>query len=604
MKTQMKKTFFVKRIQNRQFRALFFKNWLIVFLSIVIPLLLSVSFVRVFSERTLLNEVDSAVRRATNNTAVTVDTLLDEACRALEKESLDESINSFFQMKYSLPVKYEFIYSVRSVLDRISDDYRENLYDSMDVYSATGNYIVSSPYNGQELSRVEDLTLLEVFETALAKDPNQVWIAEPHLTQQDYLGGQKRVISLYRVRTVNDGKKSFVSISIDTEKMIGYLTDNLDSTEGAFLIVDKNNQVVMDTSGLLDGQILHDLIEPMDTVVETDINGERVWAFSVPLNYFQWKFVQIIPMDEVQENNQKLSKIVLMVVALGMGIAAVLSYCVTVKLYYPIEAILQLLENPTEQMEMDDQQGEVQYLLVSILELFQKNMTLEQEMVSRVVALRRVRAKALQEQMTPHFLNNVLQTINWTAIMEIGKDDSLTSRSLLLLADIIRTSKEKTTNLTTVVEEIEYTKKFVELERLRFGENIHCFFNITEKAKQMPIPCVSLQTLVENSISHGLQPKNGSGNIYVSICDTDNKGLSICVEDDGIGIKEEKIHQIFSVLEKEFIYAGEHVGIVNLFQRFRLIYGNDCEFEIANVSQGGTRVEIKLPELPDWWNIH
>lgn len=604
MKTQMKRPFFVKRIQNRQFRALFLKNWLIVFLSIIIPLLLSVSFVRVFSERTLLNEVDSAVRRATNNTAVTVDTLLDEACRALEKESLDESVNSFFRMKYSLPVKYEFIYSVRSVLDRISDDYRENLYDSMDVYSATGNYIVSSPYNGQELSRVDDLTLLEVFEAALTKDPNQVWIAESHLKKQDYLGEQKRVISIYRVRTVNDGKKSFVSISIDTEKMIGYLTDNLDSTKGAFLIVDKNNQVVMDTSSSLDGQLLHDFIEPMDTVVETDINGEKVWAFSVPLNYFQWKFVQIIPMDEVQENNQKLSRIVLMVVVLGMVIASVLSYGITVKLYYPIEAILQLLENPTEQMEVDDQQGEVQYLLVSILELFQKNMTLEQEMVSRVAALRRVRAKALQEQMTPHFLNNVLQTINWTAIMEIGKDDSLTSRSLLLLADIIRMSKEKTTNLTTVVEEIEYTKKFVELERLRFGENIHCFFSITEKAKQMPIPCVSLQTLVENSISHGLQPKNGSGNIYVSISDTVNGGLSICVEDDGIGIKEEKIHQIFSVLEKEFIYVGEHVGIVNLFQRFRLIYGNDCEFEITKVSQGGTRVEIKLPELPDWWNIH
>ena len=222
-------------------------------------------------------------------------------------------------------------------------------------------------------------------------------------------------------------------------------------------------------------------------------------------------------------------------------------------------------------------------------------------MLERVTALKRARAKALQEQMTPHFLNNVLQAINWTAIEETGKEDSITSKSLILLADILCTAKTYKTNITTVAEEIAYTRKFVELECLRYGPNIHCYYEIDPTADQMPIPCISLQTLVENAISHGLQPRRGSGNIYISIKALQGNGLHICVEDDGVGFDEDKIREIFGLLQEEYIYVGEHLGIINLFQRFRLIYGEKCEFDIRNRKDGGACVEIKAPALTEDW---
>ncbi len=290
-----------------------------------------------------------------------------------------------------------------------------------------------------------------------------------------------------------------------------------------------------------------------------------------------------------------------MIFLLGMSAAVFLSYSTTNKLFGPIEAILQLLEDPTGQVLTGDQDGEIQYMLVSILELFQKNMTLEQEMVERVVALRGARAKALQEQMTPHFLNNVLQAINWTAIGETGREDSVTSKSIILLADILSAGKEQKTNITTVTDEIAYTKKFVELECLRFGPGIHCFYQVAPAAEGMPIPCISLQTLVENAISHGLQPRGGTGNIYVNISDNAQGGVDICVEDDGVGMEQEVIDRIYSMLENEYIYVGEHLGMINLFQRFRLIYGEKCQFHLGRGVHGGARVEIRTPRLPELW---
>ena len=72
-------------------------------------------------------------------------------------------------------------------------------------------------------------------------------------------------------------------------------------------------------------------------------------------------------------------------------------------------------------------------------------------------------------------------------------------------------------------------------------------------------------------------------------------GLFISVEDDGIGMDQDKIDQILSSLGQEFVSVQEHIGLINLFQRFRLIYGDDCSFLIENISNGGLRVVINTP---------
>lgn len=78
-----------------------------------------------------------------------------------------------------------------------------------------------------------------------------------------------------------------------------------------------------------------------------------------------------------------------------------------------------------------------------------------------------------------------------------------------MLADIIDTGKKQKNSLTTVAEEIEYTRKFVELERLWYGDGILCYNDIAPTAEGMLIPGISLQMLVENSIGHGFQTKGG-----------------------------------------------------------------------------------------------
>ena len=113
--------------------------------------------------------------------------------------------------------------------------------------------------------------------------------------------------------------------------------------------------------------------------------------------------------------------------------------------------------------------------------------------------------------MTPHFINNVLQVINWLAISETGNDNSRTSQAIILLADIIDESKQQKYSLVTVDDEISYTRKFLELERLRYGEGIVCHYDIAPAVLGKLIPGISLQTLVENAVAHGFRARAGRG---------------------------------------------------------------------------------------------
>lgn len=600
MKEEKRKSGFLYRIRNRQFQKLFLKNWIQVFLCIVLPLVFCTVLIQHLSLQSLINEVDSAARRSTSNTMVTLDALLGEVCDSLEKKVVDQDFISFFQMERVEPQNYDYVSTVNAVMRQLTADYRDNLFDTVDVYSQAGDYIISSPHRAQSYERFADKSLVETFFDRVGEGGSQVLFAAPRYAFQGKGQDPRRVITIYWVKNAG-GQRGFVSASMDAEKLISYITDEHDRFQGAYLIVDGNDRVVLDTSGQMDDQYIALSEEAEDSAVTAEIEGQTMRIFWMPMESFGWKCVQMVPMEEFEKSNTRLERLIFTILLMGLVAAVALSYRTTVRLFRPIEAILRLLEDPSEQMRIGDENGEIQYMLVSILELFQKNMTLEQEMLERVVALRSARAKALQEQMTPHFLNNVLQAINWNAIAETGDENSVTSKSILLLADILSTGKEQKNNITSVEEEIKYTKKFVELECLRYGPGIHCHYQVAPEAWQMPIPCISLQTLVENSISHGLQPKGASGNIYVNIDVNEQKGLHIRVEDDGVGIEEPVIVHIYAMLEQEYIYVGEHLGIINLFQRFRLIYGEKCEFNICRSSCGGACVEILTPRLPELW---
>ncbi|MGE7136450.1 sensor histidine kinase [Luteibacter sp. NPDC031894] len=183
----------------------------------------------------------------------------------------------------------------------------------------------------------------------------------------------------------------------------------------------------------------------------------------------------------------------------------------------------------------------------------------------------------LQAQVEPHFLYNTLAS----AQELVRTDPSRADRMLGHLIDYLRRSLPRTDgSLSTLGEELERSTAWLEIMRLRMGDRLAVHTDVPENALKVPMPSMMLQTLVENAIKHGLEPKPGGGGIWIR-AGVDGSGLSLTVADDGLGFRSDG--------------AGTGIGLKNLRERLRLMYGSTATFSIGNNFPHGVAATITLP---------
>lgn len=194
--------------------------------------------------------------------------------------------------------------------------------------------------------------------------------------------------------------------------------------------------------------------------------------------------------------------------------------------------------------------------------------------------------KALRAQMNPHFLFNTLNII-----MSFCRTDPEMARSLLLhLATIMKYSFAKHDDFVTIAEEMDEIKAYLEIVKTRFGERLSVTLDIDEAILGAKIPVLSIQPLVENAVQHGLFPKLAECRLRVSAAVEENRVIAIAVEDNGIGIKPEKLKQLFSA-------AAEGIGVQNVARRLSGIYGDGYGLSLASEPGRGTQALIRIPWL-------
>ncbi|KOA20678.1 aerobic respiration control sensor protein ArcB [Clostridium homopropionicum DSM 5847] len=191
----------------------------------------------------------------------------------------------------------------------------------------------------------------------------------------------------------------------------------------------------------------------------------------------------------------------------------------------------------------------------------------------------------LQAQIKPHFLYNVISTIIslcYTDSESAAKLLSDFSKYLRLTFNI-----DNTTMLVSLEKEIELTKVYVEIEKVRFGDRIQIEYHIDSKLLSSNIPPLTIQPLVENAIRHGICKKEAGGTVFLSVVQERDK-IRIRVKDTGVGISEEKIIMLKNNKKKK---SG--VGFSNIQKR--ILKYNEASINIESIENQGTIVEILLP---------
>lgn len=202
---------------------------------------------------------------------------------------------------------------------------------------------------------------------------------------------------------------------------------------------------------------------------------------------------------------------------------------------------------------------------------------------------RKSELKALQSQINPHFLYNTLDSIIWTA--EIGKNKEVVVMTSAL-SKLLRQSISNENEIVTIEKEIEYTKSYLIIQKMRYKDKLEFDINIDREISRKNIVKLVLQPLVENAIYHGIKYKEGLGLIKIYAESRDNN-IYIYIEDNGIGMDTETLSHIFD--ERKSDKKSNGVGVNNVNGRLKLYYGNDYGLRFESEPLKGTLAEVKIP---------
>ena len=235
--------------------------------------------------------------------------------------------------------------------------------------------------------------------------------------------------------------------------------------------------------------------------------------------------------------------------------------------------------------------AEVGVLSKSLNDMIDRINKLLDQVKEEQISLRETELELLQSQINPHFLYNTLDTIVWLA--ESG-DQQQVVKMVGSLSDFFRTTLNSGRDIVTIKDELRHVGSYLEIQQVRYQDILDYDISVDESLYKYTIPKITLQPLVENALYHGIKNKRGKGHISV----TGEMGASyfnIYVEDNGIGIPEDRLEQIQNKINNTSDEDDEVFGLHNVNERIRLKFGNRYGIHVESEYGKGTRVGVMLP---------
>lgn len=317
---------------------------------------------------------------------------------------------------------------------------------------------------------------------------------------------------------------------------------------------------------------------------------------SMDAKMFGWRVAGIKELNEIRLFNRMLlllfSGMVSLTILLVIGVSKSVAKSILKPMNRLIESCNQVGKGNESSVTEAEGSIEISYLASTINEMLINMNHLSEQLIEEEKKLAEEKLRTLQQQIHPHFLNNVLQTMKALAVE--GETDKI-SRITTLLGRFLAYCVYQPYEKVALVTELDYLKNYIDLQNIRHEGNIVHSIACEEAVEQVMIPKLTLQPIVENAIEHGYQ-KNHKLVIDIT-AEWDIDAIHIIIRDNGQGMTEEKAALIKEQLRSGDVYRQESsIGIVNVHERIRRMYGDEYGIRIISQKEKGTIVVIRIPE--------
>lgn len=359
-----------------------------------------------------------------------------------------------------------------------------------------------------------------------------------------------------------------------------------------YLITDEKGVVIwsnkLSLGNSLDQTFFQSVIDSKEADSEQDYEEERYVVTKFQSEYNGWNYISMRKKSEVLKTGRWVFTSIVVQIAFILFFSIAGAVILQRNIIQPIQKMVVAMNVPEKELVgvrlSIDQEDEIGKLYQSFNEMNAKIENFIEKNKEMNVREKEYQIQALNAQINPHFIYNTLDTLHWMAL-DIPSPEM--SNLITSFSDLLRYSISKKESVVTLKEEVQCIRNYIHIYEERY-EMTFGNFQIDERVYPYKTFKMLLQPIVENCIIHGFSQNMDDAVVEVIGCmDGEEAVIRIC--DNGVGISEERITYILSK-------DSDRVGLSNINQRLKLLYGDDYGLKILSEKGKGTEVVLRFPK--------
>lgn len=446
---------------------------------------------------------------------------------------------------------------------------------------------------GKDVIKIPQTRIEFICERAIEKKGRSVWI-EPYSSDSSIVAA-RAIRSIPDLQLTNLG---ILIIRMDPEKLFDESSDQrlINKYDSNLAILSENGLIYQRYNQLDSSELASEMDEKAGYFI-SNIKGRKYLVAYITSRSTGWKFANIIPYSSILKNIKTVRITLVLVYIVIFILVFYLSLLFAKGITKPLKRLTDEMKL-VEEGRFDEiapvdittvkQGDEIAQLERDFHLMVQKINSLIKDNYLKQIAVKESEFKALQAQINPHFLYNTLDSINWLA--KINKQHQIATM-VKALGNLLRNSISIKSEVISLGNEINILEDYITIQKCRYEERLDFSIDISQEYWQYMIPKLSIQPLVENSIKHGLEKILGVCKIRVWAESSEN-GLEIWVQDNGPGMDKDFLAKLN---KGEIKPRGSGIGIKNIDDRIKIIFGREYGIKIDSILGQGTKVCIFIP---------
>lgn len=483
-----------------------------------------------------------------------------------------------------------------------------SLQNSEDVYRASLHVPGWMMYSGQNFNfyNIDLFSRTDKYRTLMASKDKVSWLP-PHTIKNNISSYDPvRVISLLRkIRNTEQTSDIIGIIEVNIlQENVEHILQKSNITLGGVVYIQNSVGEIISSSSTNNFNRIHpdkDLIAGIQDKStawnNVSINNSNYLVKTRAIQNTDWTMLTAIPETEILQQSFRIRDLMLILMMICGLLSYGIAYFITGATVKRIRLLMKKMRLVQEGILSVDVQSNIHDEIGDLTESFNHMVkrinVLVKEQYHNGKEIKNLELKALQAQINPHFLYNTLELINWKAIDNEVPEIAVISQSL---AKFYKLSLNKGKDFVSIEDEIEHIRTYVKIQNLRFDNKIKLDIHMDPELYNYTILKLILQPIVENSIIHGIREFRDKEEGFIKITGVlDRNDIVLCIQDDGIGMPQNKAEEI--LMSGSGNDEGHGYGVRNIDHRIKLCYGQEYGLLYRSSPGNGTLVEIRIPAI-------